>query len=174
MQFVGLKIVVLTVLLFHYNHYLLILSSIFYRSISFHGISCEYQLHQCLIDALKTHAPPSLSQKSIHSIANDIHPIDRLFFTPMSHSYQWIHLAISDYQNDPIMVQYTNEIQTIIQSVAVWIESHYNELIIFGFNRHQYHELTQLISLVNLPIHWVLPSLKTKLRVFSFLTASLV
>ena len=80
----------------------------------------------------------------------------------MSHSYQWIHLAISDYQNDPIMVQYTNEIQTIIQSVAVWIESHYNELIIFGFNRHQYHELTQLISLVNLPIHWVLPSLKTE------------
>ena len=91
----------------------------------------KYQLHQCLIDALKTHVPPSLSQKSIHSIANDIHPIDRLFFTPMSHSYQWIHLAISDYQNDPIMVQYTNEIQTIIQSVAVWIESHYNELIIF-------------------------------------------
>jgi hypothetical protein len=132
------------------------------------SVKKKFPLYHSLLLALKNHAPPALSPKSLRKIAEDIHPIHQLFWSKMDHSYEWLYGAMQDYKKSPCVVDYVNEIKTKIRTTAQWISMHYDQIIIYGHNHHQTDNLYRMLQLISMPIHWVLPSLTTKRSHCSF------
>tara|TARA_Y100001935_G_scaffold254803_1_gene265085 strand:- start:7181 stop:9466 length:2286 start_codon:yes stop_codon:yes gene_type:complete len=118
--------------------------------------SDNYPLFNCLLDALAKHAPKNLSEKSIRSIAMDCFSMN----APMMHSYEWIHAAMTDYHHHPIAINAKQDNEKTMKSTAQWINEQHRGLIVFGVSLNQLKPLIDLMNSMEIPIHWVVPSMK--------------
>lgn len=118
--------------------------------------SDNYPLFNGLLDALGKHAPKNLSEKSIRSIAMDCFNMN----APMMHSYEWIHAAMTDYHHHPITINAKQDNEKTMKSTAQWINEQHRGLIVFGVSLNQLKPLIELMNSMEIPIHWVVPSMK--------------
>jgi hypothetical protein len=128
--------------------------------VSKHEVALSKILHQ----HLKATAPDTLSEKSIRCIGTDV-LANVCASHPEAHSYEWIHQAVYLTKESGAYQDYITYMQQVLSRTAHWINTHYKEVVIFGYNATAQGWLYKLIEAccdnTCMPVHWVVPGKTT-------------
>jgi RecB family exonuclease len=120
----------------------------------------EVALSKILHQHLQATAPDTLSEKSIRCIGSDVLANVCASYAD-AHSYEWIHQAVYLTKESDAYKDYITYMQQVLSRTAHWINTHYKEIVIFGYNATAQGWLYKLIEACcdspNIPVHWVVP-----------------